>query len=142
MNNKNIEAVLDRLMSALSVNNDSELARALGVNRQTLASWKSRKSVPYAICINLAEDKGWSLDWLLTGNGEMFTKSSTKTNEANEPSVPYSHSDQKLLELLGQLDPDVKKDLLRRAGEKQRILDLEKQMEKLTAELESIKRSA
>lgn len=71
MNKKAVDAVLLRLMSLFNVDNDSELARALNVNRQTLASWRKRDSVPYSICVNLSEERGISLDWLLTGKGRI-----------------------------------------------------------------------
>lgn len=54
----------------------------------------------------------------------------------------YSHSDLKLLELLNQLEPDVRKDLLRSAEEKQRVAALEKKVEELSLQLEEVKRSA
>lgn len=54
----------------------------------------------------------------------------------------YSHSDLKLLELLNQLEPDVRKDLLRSAAEKQRVAALEKKVEELSLQLAEVKRSA
>ena len=60
--------VLDRLRSVFYVDNDSALAEAMGINRQTLGSWRSRGHVPYEECVKLAVDRGLSLDWLLTGN--------------------------------------------------------------------------
>jgi len=63
--------VLDRLQKALGVSTDTELASELGVKRATLGAWRSRNSTPYAECINIAERKKISLDWLLAGEGEM-----------------------------------------------------------------------
>ncbi len=139
MNKCGVDAVLSRLMESLEVVSDSELARALGVNRQTLASWRKRDSVPYSICVNFSEEKNISLDWLLTGRGGMHVNTATESLYA--PKQIFSQSDLKLLELMNQLDPDVRRDLLRGAEEKQRIIDMEKQLTELSAELERVKKT-
>ncbi|MBW5893135.1 helix-turn-helix domain-containing protein [Pectobacterium polaris] len=137
MNKGGVDAVLSRLMELLGVASDSELARALDVNRQTLASWRKRESVPYSICVNLSEEKNISLDWLLTGRGAAYVGTAAQP----ESSATFSQSDLKLLELMNQLDPDVRRDLLRGAEEKQRIIDMEKQLRDLSAELERVKKT-
>ncbi|CBG87711.1 helix-turn-helix domain-containing protein [Citrobacter rodentium] len=133
MNKKAVDAVLLRLMSLFQVDNDSELARALNVNRQTLASWRKRDSVPYSICVNLAEERGVSLDWLLAGKGDDTSK------EAEPATQNLSQADLKMLELLNQLDPEVRRDLMRGAEEKQRVIEMERQLKELSAKLERLK---
>ncbi|MCD1125026.1 helix-turn-helix domain containing protein [Jinshanibacter sp. LJY008] len=133
MNKKSVDAVLLRLMSLFNVDSDSELARALNVNRQTLASWRKRDSVPYSICINIAEEKGVSLDWLLTGKGEEEVSNVEPATES------FSQADLKMLELLNQLDPEVRRDLMRGAEEKQRVIEMEKQLKELSATIERLK---
>ncbi|KIQ52471.1 phage repressor protein [Citrobacter rodentium] len=120
-------------MSLFQVDNDSELARALNVNRQTLASWRKRDSVPYSICVNLAEERGVSLDWLLAGKGDDTSK------EAEPATQNLSQADLKMLELLNQLDPEVRRDLMRGAEEKQRVIEMERQLKELSAKLERLK---
>ncbi|EAQ4908701.1 helix-turn-helix transcriptional regulator [Citrobacter freundii] len=133
MNKKSVDAVLLRLMSLFNVDSDSELARALNVNRQTLASWRKRDSVPYSICINIAEERGISLDWLLTGKGEEEVLNVEPATEI------FSQADLKMLELLNQLDPEVRRDLMRGAEEKQRVIEMEKQLKELSATIERLK---
>lgn len=133
MNKKAVDAVLLRLMSLFNVDNDSELARVLNVNRQTLASWRKRDSVPYSICINIAEDRGVSLDWLLTGKGE------EEVSKVESATQSFSQADLKMLELLNQLDPEVRRDLMRGAEEKQRVIEMEKQIQELSAQLKNLK---
>ncbi|EAS2278895.1 helix-turn-helix domain containing protein [Salmonella enterica] len=133
MNKKSVDAVLLRLMSLFNVDSDSELARALNVNRQTLASWRKRDSVPYSICINIAEERGISLDWLLTGKGEEEVSNVEPATEI------FSQADLKMLELLNQLDPEVRRDLMRGAEEKQRVIEMEKQLKELSATIERLK---
>lgn len=133
MNKKAVNAVLLRLMSLFNVDSDSELARVLNVNRQTLASWRKRDSVPYSICINIAEERGVSLDWLLTGKGEEVA---SKVEPATQS---FSQADLKMLELLNQLDPEVRRDLMRGAEEKQRVIEMEKQIQELSVQLNNLK---
>ena len=135
MNKKAVDAVLLRLMSLFNVDNDSELARALNVNRQTLASWRKRDSVPYLICINIAEERGISLDWLLTGKGE----DESVVQKAEPATQSFSQADLKMLELLNQLDPEVRRDLMRGAEEKQRVIEMEKQLQELSSKLKNLK---
>ena len=68
----NSELVLDRLKSVFNVSNDTELASKMGLKRSTLGAWRSRGSIPYAECVNIALSRKISLDWLLTGEGEML----------------------------------------------------------------------
>ena len=135
MSKKDVDDVLARLMTLLDVKNDSELARALEVNRQTLASCRKRDSVPYSICITLSESKGFSLDWILTGKGSPLVGSAPMVTSA------ISEEDRKLLDAINQLDPEVRKDLLRSAEEKQRLVELERKVRELSTELQSTKRA-
>ena len=137
MNKNGVDAVLARLMELLGAGNDSELARMLDVNRQTLASWRKRDSIPYSICITLSEERGYSLDWLLTGRGQAMIDTQAPANA----DVIFSRSDLTLLELMNQLDPEVRKDLMRSAEEKQRMIELEKKVNELSSELQKKKNS-
>ncbi|MBN5414435.1 phage repressor protein [Serratia marcescens] len=138
MNKNSVDAVLARLMELLGAGNDSELARMLDVNRQTLASWRKRDSIPYSICVNLSEERGYSLDWLLTGRGQAMIDSQAPANA----DVIFSRSDLTLLELMNQLDPEVRKDLMRSAEEKQRMIELEKKVNELSSELQKKKNAS
>ena len=61
------EEVLERLKLQLDVDSDRELAKALGVAASTLSSWRQREVVPYAICVDVALERGVNLDWLVLG---------------------------------------------------------------------------
>ncbi|WP_262239797.1 helix-turn-helix domain containing protein [Serratia liquefaciens] len=138
MNKHSVDAVLARLMGLLGAGNDSELARMLDVNRQTLASWRKRDSIPYSICVSLSEERGYSLDWLLTGRGSVMLETQATANSGDI----FSHSDLTLLELMNQLDPDVRRDLMRSAEEKQRMIELERKVNELSSELEKNKHAS
>ena len=71
MSNTAAADVMARLQVFFGVGTDSALADAMNINRQTLGSWRARGRVPYEECVNLATEKGLSLDWLLIGEGQM-----------------------------------------------------------------------
>ncbi|AXX04236.1 XRE family transcriptional regulator [Escherichia coli] len=77
-----------------------------------------------------------SIDWLLTGKGKAVGVE--KAQPANQEQH-FNQSDLKLLELLNQLEPEVRKELLRGAEEKQRMIDMEKQLKELSAAFERLK---
>lgn len=77
-----------------------------------------------------------SIDWLLTGKGEAVGVE--KAQPANQ-GQHFNQSDLKLLELLNQLEPEVRKELLRGAEEKQRMIDMEKQLKELSAAFDRLK---
>ncbi len=69
---QNVKEVIDRLKMALKVKTDTELAKHLGVNQSTISVWKTRKSINWDLIITKCKDI--NIDWLLTGEGEMFRK--------------------------------------------------------------------
>ena len=77
-----------------------------------------------------------SIDWLLTGKGQAVGVE--KEQPANQ-GQHFNQSDLKLLELLNQLEPEVRKELLRGAEEKQRMIDMEKQLKELSAAFDRLK---
>lgn len=138
MNKKSLDAVLRRMMERLGVTTDSELARALPINRQTLASWRKRDSVPYLECIKFSEEHGVSLDWLLTGQGPML-RGDTSPSTTSEPENPR---EQALLALWRELGEDAQREIQGAAEEKKRLNDLERQLKELAAVVADIKRPA
>lgn len=77
-----------------------------------------------------------SIDWLLTGKGEAVGVEKAQPDNQEQH---FNQSDLKLLELLNQLEPEVRKELLRGAEEKQRMIDMEKQLKELSAAFERLK---
>ena len=138
MQKKSLDAVLERLMTVFAVESDSELARKLDVNRQTLGSWRSRQSIPYALCINVSEAEGVSLDWLLTGEGAMLRGFSVS---ATEPSST-SPQENAILALFRSLEEADRREIQSAAEEKKRIRDIEQRLKELTEALDAVKRPA
>ena len=138
MHKKTLDAVLERLMTVFSVDSDSELARKLGVNRQTLGSWRSRKSIPYALCVNVSESEGVSLDWLLTGEGSMLRAGS----EAVTETAAINPQEEAILELFRSLGEAGRREIQIAAEEKKRLMDVEQRLKDLTKILADTKRPA
>lgn len=138
MQKKSLDAVLERLMTVFAVDSDSELARKLDVNRQTLGSWRSRQSIPYALCVNVSESEGVSLDWLLTGEGAMLRGGSAA------PSVSPGTSPQEdaILALFRSLEETDRREIQSAVEEKKRIRDIEQRLKDLTEALADTKRPA
>jgi len=60
--------VIQRMMSAYLVSTDAELAQRLAVSTSTVASWRSRNSIPFRECVLVASQTGRPLDWLVRGS--------------------------------------------------------------------------
>lgn len=138
MHKKSLDAVLERLMTVFAVESDSELARKLDVNRQTLGSWRSRQSIPYALCVSVSEAEGISLDWLLKGEGAMLRG----TSVAPVASTPNSPQEDAILALFRSLEETDRREIQSAAEEKKRIRDIEQRLKDLTEALADAKRPA
>lgn len=147
-----IEALIGRLRSVLQAKSDADLARKLGLSdRSVLTNWKRRGTTPLSECLQVSRENGISLDWLLTGEGEMnrySTNGETRIGDAvNECGcgryIPEQSPELAALErrlaalrgLLSDLDPDSREailsDCLSRAADAQRISELERAVNEL-----------
>lgn len=118
--------------------NDSQLCEATGTNRQTMGNWRSRNSVPYTLCVSVAEERGVSLDWLLTGEGAML-----RGEAGAVPEVSASNpQEEAILTLFRSLEESDKREIQSAAEEKKRIRDIEQRLNKLTEALADTKRPA
>lgn len=124
-------AVLARLKIVTKAATDTALAKALGISPQTLSSWKIRDSIPYALCVSLARERGVSLDWLLTGEGPMLRGGSANASElaVNNP------QEEAILALFRELEETDRREIQSAAEEKKRIRDIEQRLEDLTEAL-------
>lgn len=120
--------MLARLKQITHSKTDNSLSIALGISPQTLSSWKIRERIPYAICIDIADQHGISLDWLLVGDGPQFRPPHNVC--ASCANTPWE------AELLNQIRtlPEVDQHAIAVAvQEKRRVLELERRLEALTA---------
>ncbi|HLV51476.1 MAG TPA: helix-turn-helix domain-containing protein [Flavobacterium sp.] len=87
--------IINRLKSALNIENDSDLASFLGIKPNTLSNWKTRNNIDYDLIFTKCE----SLDfhWLITGIER-------KLDLQNKP----GEIEKRLLELLNEKDLQIK----------------------------------
>ncbi len=122
-------AVLDRLLPALGLKNDSELARVLGTGASTVSSWRKRDSVPFAICAEFATKHDWSLDWLMFGEGDMSGGVGPGGLAAETP------REEGLLTLFRELPEAEQQEIQQAAEEKKRLREVERKLEEVSAQL-------
>ncbi len=92
-NSQNVEMILGRFRQAFNLSNNSRLAELIGVKPNVISAWIVRNSIGnYNTLFAFCRKKGVNIDWLLTGEGEMFQKKEEKQEEATsqgkEPSAP------------------------------------------------------
>lgn len=133
-----VRSVLDRLHKVLGVKNDSQLCEGLQVSRSTVGSWIARESVPYAICVDVAQDRGISLDWLLTGEGPMHRGEGGAGEAAPLLSGPR---EAELLDHYRELDAATQSEILGAAMLRRRVDTLERQLQELQATVATLIRS-
>ncbi|WP_067863655.1 helix-turn-helix domain-containing protein [Neptuniibacter marinus] len=89
----NVSAVLERVGVSLGTNKDTDIAKALGVSRQTVSGWRRRDSVPYESLIPFAKENNLALDYLFWGNGSEKGESKTtldvSENQVSESLQPW-----------------------------------------------------
>ena len=68
--------ILQRIKDVKKISRDSDLASFLGINPSTLANWYTRNSIDYDLIFSKCDEI--SVDWLLTGEGEMLKDTSHK----------------------------------------------------------------
>lgn len=83
------EQRLNRIMQALNVNTDSELARKLGIKPPSVASARKRLQIPTGWIENVSVLANVSTDWLFFGRGPMGVgeeqPASTPQTEQSQP---------------------------------------------------------
>lgn len=129
MSTKGFDAILRRMKHITATKTDTELSAALNVSPQTLSSWKGRDSVPYSLCIDLAERHGVALDWLFLGEGPQ-----QRSLPADSPSSehPLQEWETQLLTRLRTLNLQDQQAIAQAVEEKQRINMLERQVEEMS----------
>lgn len=64
--------IIERMRWSGRLKNDSAVARVLGVTPQALSNYKKRGEMPTDLVLRFAGLYGLSVDWLISGEGDMY----------------------------------------------------------------------
>lgn len=138
MRSKKSQAVLARLKLITGTSTDTALSSALQISPQTLSSWKGRDSTPYAICIDIAQTRGISLDWLLLGEGPMLRDVATTATDITQEGTTRENT---ILALWRLLSEDDRSAIEHALEEKRRLRDLELKLAEMASTLSTLQYS-
>lgn len=79
---------------------DKDVAKLLGIEAKQFATAKSRNSIPYEILTSFCSKEGWSLNWLLSGEGPQYLES--KRDLTDEKGAKY-HAGAEVVKYVGLL---------------------------------------
>jgi transcriptional regulator with XRE-family HTH domain len=71
---RNLQDIIERIKERFSLKNETQVAKLLNVEQNTLSSWKKRNKIPYDKLDELALRNQISLDWILSGNDSKLSK--------------------------------------------------------------------
>jgi len=97
--------IIERMRWAGKLKNDSAVARTLKVTPQALSNYKKRGEMPTDLVLRFAGIYGLSVDWLITGEGEVYRSGTGGTLTAAEEAAAYGGKKQGLPSLTA-LTPD------------------------------------
>lgn len=98
--------VIERMRHAADLKNDSKVARSLGITPQALSNYKKREKMPSDLILKFSSIHGVSVDWLLTGEGEVYTEGRKKSPlpaAVEEGGVPYGKETEPSLSWISSL---------------------------------------
>lgn len=105
----NYSDIIERMRWAGKLKNDSAVARALGVTPQALSNYKKRGEMPTDLVLRFSNIYGLSMDWLLSGEGDMHKISrggEFASYLAAEETSPYGKGEGQRTGGLASLSPD------------------------------------
>ncbi|WP_167524248.1 helix-turn-helix domain-containing protein [Pseudomonas haemolytica] len=116
-----------------------EASEVVGIPYRTLQNYLLGEREPNAKAMAaIRTHLGISLDWLLTGEGNMAVDVSAASSETRT----VNQQEEAILELFRSLGEAGKREIQSAAEEKKRIRDIEQRLEDLTEALEATRRPA
>ena len=135
MRSKKSQAVLARLKQITGTKSDASLSSALKISPQTLSSWKGRDSTPYSLCVDIAQARGISLDWLLLGEGPILRPVTAQSQDNNQESTTRENT---ILALWRLLNEDDRCAIQNALEEKRRLRDMEVKLAEMASILSTL----
>jgi len=85
-NNKDlVHAIVERMKTVLGFKADADLSIYFGSGRSTAGGWKARGTFPIKEMIQVAVERGISLDWLILGRGGQQIDASVQPETEHAP---------------------------------------------------------
>lgn len=72
--------IIRRLKQVCSLKTDAECARFFDIHPSTLANWKTRNTIRYAVIVQKCGERGLNLHYILTGEGEPLFQTLSQQN--------------------------------------------------------------
>ena len=138
MSSKKSQDVLTRLKLITGTKTDASLSSALQISPQTLSSWKGRDSTPYSLCVDIAQTRGISLDWLLLGEGPVLRHTLTASADDTQESKTRENT---VLALWRLLNEDDRRAIQHALEEKWRLRDMELKLSEMASILATLQHS-
>ena len=136
MRSKKSQTVLARLKQITGTKSDASLSSALKVSPQTLSSWKGRDSTPYSLCVEIAQARGISLDWLLLGEGPVLRLSTAgNASEQTQETITRENTILAMWRLLNEEDRNAIQHALE---EKRRLREMELKLSEMASILSTL----
>ncbi|HCS44982.1 MAG TPA: transcriptional regulator [Pseudomonas sp.] len=139
MSSKKSQDVLTRLKLVTGTKTDASLSSALQISPQTLSSWKGRDSTPYSLCVDIAQARGISLDWLLLGEGPILRHTPASTPDDIQESTTRENT---ILALWRLLNEDDRCAIQNALEEKWRLRDMELKLSEMASILAALQHSS
>lgn len=121
-----------------------EVSKRCDIPYRTLQNYLLGEREPNAKALaTIGTQLGISLDWLLTGEGNMYPRfegATVNIIQETTPAYGLSPREQAVLDLFKNLNPEQQQEVLRDAEEKQRIAEMEKNLKELQAQMEHLKK--
>ena len=93
----NFELVVERIKKEFLYRSDKEFAKAIGLSPTAFHNRKKTSSLPFQEIIEFANSRNVNLNWIMTGEGSTYNKSTddlnTTSNSSNVTKVVIEHQD-------------------------------------------------
>jgi len=117
---ENINRIVDRVKELKHLKSDDDVAKVLEMKKTALSNHKTRKTIPFKNLSTFCDKTGFSLDYILTGEGPKFRiKKGSANNPATEGKLFINVSSEpdsetiEIIDLINNYLPELKEYLLK-----------------------------
>lgn len=135
----NFDEIMERLKISTNTSSYNALAERIGLSSSGFANLKKRKSIPYDKIAMLTNSLNVSMDWILTGKGEMRKGEPTvkvydrRIGDVDNTIGKTERRVEKAVTLLNELTPQQQLDVLATIEEKKRLNEMQRTLDRLAS---------